>query len=50
MCEGGIVLDPFMELVQQAWLQQLDGTMSIELDPEYTELAYARIGGEINAS
>lgn len=47
--EGGIVLDPFMGsgttgLVAQNMNRHYVG---IELNPEYTELAKARIGGEI---
>jgi DNA modification methylase len=47
--EGGIVLDPFMGSGTTGMVaKQLDRHyVGIELNPEYTELAYARIGGEI---
>ena len=47
--EGGIVLDPFMGSGTTGMAaKQLDRHfVGIELNPEYTELAYARIGGEI---
>ena len=47
--EGGIVLDPFMGSGTTGMVaKQLDRHyVGIELNPEFTELAYARIGGEI---
>ena len=47
--EGGFVLDPFMGSGTTGMVaKQLDRHyVGIELNPEYTELAYARIGGEI---
>ena len=47
--EGGIVLDPFMGSGTTGMVaKQLDRHyVGIELNPEYTELAMARIGGEI---
>ena len=47
--EGGVVLDPFMGSGTTGMVaKQLDRHyVGIELNPEYTELAYARIGGEI---
>ena len=47
--EGGIVLDPFMGSGTTGMVaKQFDRHfVGIELNPEYTELAYARIGGEI---
>ena len=47
--EGGIVLDPFMGSGTTGMVaKQLDRHyVGIELNPEYTELAYARIGGDI---
>ena len=46
--EGGVVLDPFMGSGTTGMVaKQLDRHyVGIELNPEYTELAYARIGGE----
>ena len=47
--EGGVVLDPFMGSGTTGMVaKQLDRHyVGIELNPEYTELAMARIGGEI---
>ena len=47
--EGGVVLDPFMGSGTTGMVaKQLDRHyIGIELNPEYTELAVARIGGEI---
>lgn len=47
--EGGIVLDPFMGSGTTGMVaKQLDRHyIGIELNPAFTELAYARIGGEI---
>ncbi len=47
--EGGVVLDPFMGSGTTGMVaKQLDRHyVGIELNPEYTELAKARIGGEI---
>lgn len=47
--EDGVVLDPFMGSGTTGMVaKQLDRHyVGIELNPEYTELAYARIGGEI---
>lgn len=47
--EGGVVLDPFMGSGTTGMVaKQLDRHyVGIELNPEFTELAYARIGGEI---
>ena len=47
--EGGIVLDPFMGGGTTGMVAAQMGRhfVGIELNPEYTELAYKRIGGEI---
>ena len=47
--EGGIVLDPFMGSGTTGMVAAQMGRhfIGIELNPEYTELAYKRIGGEI---
>ena len=47
--EGGIVLDPFMGSGTTGMVAAQMGRhfVGIELNPEYTELAYKRIGGEI---
>ena len=47
--EGGIVLDPFMGSGTTGMVASQMGRhfVGIELNPEYTELAYKRIGGEI---
>ena len=47
--EGGIVLDPFMGSGTTGMVaRQLDRHfIGIELNPEFTEMAYRRIGGEI---
>ncbi len=46
--EGGIVLDPFMGSGTTGMVAAQMGRhfVGIELNPEYTELAYKRIGGE----
>ena len=50
--EGGIVLDPFMGSGTTGMVAKQMGRhyIGIELNPEYTELANSRIGGEINGS
>ena len=47
--EGGIVLDPFMGSGTTGMVAAQMGRhfVGVELNPEYTELAYKRIGGEI---
>ena len=47
--EGGIVLDPFMGSGTTGMVASQMGLhfVGVELNPEYTELAYKRIGGEI---
>ena len=47
--EGGIVLDPFMGSGTTGMVASQMGRhfVGVELNPEYTELAYKRIGGEI---
>ena len=47
--EGGVVLDPFMGSGTTGMVaKQLDRYyVGIELNPEFTEMAYRRIGGEI---
>ena len=47
--KGGIVLDPFMGSGTTGMVaRQLNRHyVGIELNPAFTELAYARIGGEI---
>ena len=47
--EGGIVLDPFMGSGTTGMVaKQLDRHyVGVELNPEFTEMAYRRIGGEI---
>ena len=47
--EGGVVLDPFMGSGTTGMVAAQMGRhfVGIELNPEYTELAYKRIGGEI---
>lgn len=47
--EGSIVLDPFMGSGTTGMVASQMGRhfVGIELNPEYTELAYKRIGGEI---
>ena len=47
--EGGVVLDPFMGSGTTGMVaKQLNRHyVGIELNPAFTELAYARIGGEI---
>ena len=47
--EGGVVLDPFMGSGTTGMVASQMGRhfVGIELNPEYTELAYKRIGGEI---
>ena len=47
--EGGIVLDPFMGSGTTGMVASQMGRhfVGIELNPEYSELAYKRIGGEI---
>ena len=47
--EGGIVLDPFMGSGTTGMVAVQMGRhfVGVELNPEYTELAYKRIGGEI---
>ena len=47
--EGGVVLDPFMGSGTTGMVASQMGRhfIGIELNPEYTELAYKRIGGEI---
>lgn len=47
--EGGVVLDPFMGSGTTGMVaKQLDRHyIGIELNPEFTEMAYRRIGGEI---
>ena len=47
--EGGIVLDPFMGSGTTGMVasQMERHFVGVELNPEYTELAYKRIGGEI---
>ena len=47
--EGGIVLDPFMGSGTTGMVAAQMGRhfVGVELNPEYTDLAYKRIGGEI---
>ena len=47
--EGGVVLDPFMGSGTTGMVASQMGRhfVGIELNPEYTELAYKRIGGKI---
>ena len=47
--EGGVVLDPFMGSGTTGMVASQMGRhfVGVELNPEYTELAYKRIGGEI---
>ena len=47
--EGGVVLDPFMGSGTTGMVAAQMGRhfVGVELNPEYTELAYKRIGGEI---
>ena len=47
--EGGIVLDPFIGSGTTGMVASQMGRhfVGVELNPEYTELAYKRIGGEI---
>ena len=47
--EDGIVLDPFLGSGTTAMVAKNMGRhyVGIELNPEFTELAYQRIGGEI---